>query len=98
MPALQRTFDNFWANARGPGGVGVQTRYAAAWRHVAARFRAQRGVMGYDLMNEPFPGSGVRDCFSAAGCREFERGSPPSSPSGCCGRSEAPTARPGAWL
>ena len=75
MPALQRTFDNFWANARGPGGVGVQTRYAAAWRHVAARFRAQRGVMGYDLMNEPFPGSGVRDCFSAAGCREFERGS-----------------------
>jgi endoglycosylceramidase len=74
MPALQRTYDNFWANRRGPGGVGVQTRYAAAWRHVAARFRDRRGVMGYDLMNEPFPGSGVRACFSAAGCRRFERG------------------------
>ena len=74
MPALQRTYDNFWANRRGPGGVGVQTRYAAAWRHVAARFRAQRGVMGYDLMNEPFPGSGVRACFAPAGCRRFERG------------------------
>ena len=74
MPALQRTYDNFWANRRGPGGVGVQTRYAAAGRHVAARVRAQRGVMGYDLMNEPFPGSGVRACFAPAGCRRFERG------------------------
>ncbi len=65
MPALQRTYDNFWANRRGPGGVGVQTRYAAAWRHVAARFRARRGVMGYDLMNEPFAGSAHRACLSA---------------------------------
>jgi endoglycosylceramidase len=73
MPALQRTYDNFWDNGRGPGGVGVQTRYAAAWRHVAGRFRRQRGVMGYDLMNEPFAGSGYRACLSASGCRPFER-------------------------
>ena len=36
MPALNRAFDHFWANDPGPGGVGLQDRYAAAWRHVAA--------------------------------------------------------------
>ena len=42
MPALQRAFDHFWANDPGPGGVGLQDRYAAAWAHVAARFRSTR--------------------------------------------------------
>jgi endoglycosylceramidase len=29
MPAVWRTFDHFWANDPGPGGVGLQDRYAA---------------------------------------------------------------------
>ena len=37
-PGLNRAFDNLWANAAGPGGVGLQNRYAAAWGQVAARF------------------------------------------------------------
>src|SRR2546426_6402707 len=37
-PALQRAFDNFWANRPGPDGVGLQDHYAAAWAHVAQRF------------------------------------------------------------
>ena len=28
-PGLNRAFDNFWANEAGPGGVGLQDRYAA---------------------------------------------------------------------
>ena len=40
-PAVQRAFENFWADKPGPGGVGLQERYAAAWAHVAKRFRRQ---------------------------------------------------------
>lgn len=65
---LQRAFDNFWANSPGPGGIGLQDRYAAAWAHVAARFRDTPGVLGYELMNEPFPGSNWKACAGADGC------------------------------
>ena len=71
-PAVARAFDNFWQNKPGPGGIGLQDRYAAAWRHVAARFAKVEGVMGYDLMNEPFPGSSWREC-SITGCGDFDR-------------------------
>lgn len=73
-PALQHAFDRFYADARGPGGVGLRQRYAAAWRHVARRFARTPGVLGYDVMNEPSPGAGAAACLSAAGCAAFERG------------------------
>lgn len=66
-PAVQRAFENFWADKPGPGGVGLQERYAAAWAHVAARFRGNRSVLGYEIMNEPFPGSDYATCVSP-GC------------------------------
>jgi len=56
-PAIQRAFDNFWANKPGPDGVGIQDRYALAWRHLAERYAGDTTVIGYDLMNEPFVGS-----------------------------------------
>lgn len=68
MPGLQRAFDNFWDNREGPEGVGLQDRYAAAWRHVAQRFRSSDDVMGYDLVNEPWPGTAWQDCINPAGC------------------------------
>ncbi len=57
MPALQRAFDHFWANDPGPGGVGLQDRFAAAWAHVAKRFADMPNVLGYDFLNEPWPGA-----------------------------------------
>ena len=66
-PAVQRAFENFWADERGPGGVGLQERYAAAWAQVAKRFRGNRSVLGYEIMNEPFPGSDYTSCVSP-GC------------------------------
>ena len=45
-PAVQHAFDVFWSNASGPGGVGLEDRFAAAWAHVAARFRSTRSVLG----------------------------------------------------
>jgi len=58
-PAVQVAFDNFWANAPAPDGVGIQDHYAAAWRHVAKRFAEDPTVIGYDIMNEPFEGTSV---------------------------------------
>jgi endoglycosylceramidase len=56
-PAVQRAFDNFWANAPAPDGVGVQDHFARAWAHVARRYADDPAVIGYDLMNEPFEGT-----------------------------------------
>ncbi len=68
MPALQEAFANFWADAKGPGGIGVLTRYAALVRHVAKVFHRVPGVLGYDLFNEPFPGPNFLTCFPPLGC------------------------------
>ena len=74
MPALNRAFDHFWANDPGPGGVGLVDRYADAWEHVAGRFESIPGLMGYDLMNEPWPGSTYSSCISPEGCPAFDSG------------------------
>jgi len=54
-PALDAAYDNFWADRPGPGGVGLQQRYVAAWRYVAHVFADDPWVLGYDLFNEPWP-------------------------------------------
>jgi endoglycosylceramidase len=73
MRALWRAYDSFWDNAPGPGGVGLQDRYAAAWHHVASRFRSEPAVFGYDIFNEPFPGSAAARCARPGGCAAFDR-------------------------
>ena len=72
MPALWRAFDNFWGNAAGPGGVGLRDSYTAMWAHVAQRFAGDPAVLGYDLFNEPFPGSNYLSCFPPQGCPNDE--------------------------
>ena len=71
--ALNRAFDNFWKNSPGPGGVGLQDRYAAAWRHTAEFFSSTPGVMGFDLFNEPWPGTTYALCANPAGCPGFDK-------------------------
>lgn len=56
-PAVQKAFDNFWANKPASDGIGVQDHYASMWRHVARRFAGNKTVIGFDIMNEPFNGS-----------------------------------------
>jgi len=67
-PAVSRAYDNLWANAIAGDGVGAVDHIAAAWRHIARRFRGARRLLGYDLFNEPWPGSQYPSCLSAAGC------------------------------
>jgi len=71
MAALQRAFDHFWANDPAQG-VRIQDAYAAAWRQVAQRFKRRRYVAGYDLLNEPWPGSVFPSCLNPAGCPGFD--------------------------
>ena len=74
-PAVIKAFDSFWANRPGPGGVGIQDRFIAAWQHVARRFRDDRNVVGYDLLNEPYYGSDIYAMFFAVALalgREFD--------------------------
>jgi len=52
-PAVMAAWSNFFADAPGPGGVGVRTRYARMLGHLAARFASSRAVAGIDVMNEP---------------------------------------------
>jgi endoglycosylceramidase len=73
MPALNRAFDHFWLNDAAADGRGLQDAYAAAWKHVAARFAANPHVLGYNLFNEPWPGSQYPSCTSTAGCPLFDQ-------------------------
>src|SRR5437764_315811 len=58
-----------------PAGVfGFQERYSSAWRRVALSFRANRSVLGYELMNEPWPGSIWSSCAQTQGCPTFDSG------------------------
>ena len=69
-PAMQRAFDNFWANIDGPDGVPLQTHYATALATVAADVADNPFVLGYDTMNEPWPGTVWEACVT--GCPQLE--------------------------
>lgn len=55
QPAVRRAFDNFW-DADGPH-ADLQEHYVGVWLAVVERLGAHPAVIGYDLMNEPSPGS-----------------------------------------
>jgi endoglycosylceramidase len=68
-PALQQAFQSFWDDAIGPNGVGLQEDYAAMWGAVAQRFAHDPYVIGYDLFNEPWPGTNWASCvLDPSGC------------------------------
>jgi len=71
-PAQERAFDNFWANAPGPGAVGIGDRFASALAFYGRRFREQRYLLGYDIFNEPNAGTQWPSCASSAGCPVFD--------------------------
>jgi endoglycosylceramidase len=66
-PAVGRAFDNIWTNS-----FGLWAAYANAWKHVAARLGSKPNVIGYDLMNEPWPGTQIATCVNAVGCPVFQ--------------------------
>lgn len=67
-PAVGRAWDNFWANRS-----GLWQAYSEMWKKVAARFASEPGVLGYDLLNEPWAGSQAGTCTTTGGCPRFYR-------------------------
>jgi len=51
-PAVAAAFDRFWADEG-----GVQTAFEGMWRRVAAAAWARPGVVAFEVMNEPLPGT-----------------------------------------
>jgi endoglycosylceramidase len=57
-PAENHAWDAFWSNADASDGMGLEDHYALTWQAVADYFDGQSSVIGYNIMNEPWPGSG----------------------------------------
>jgi endoglycosylceramidase len=55
-PALSRAYDHFWRNTPGPDGRGLADALADAWGVIARQARDLPGLLGYEIMNEPWPG------------------------------------------
>lgn len=71
QPGVRRAFDNFWSET-GPH-ADVQQHYVAMWQFVARFFRDHPGVLGYDLMNEPFAGSAAAAKWGPIRVGDLER-------------------------
>jgi endoglycosylceramidase len=54
-PQVEACFDLFWSDE------SLQDDFAAAWQEVAALVCDNPDVVGFDLINEPWPGSGLSD-------------------------------------
>lgn len=54
--AVHRAFDNFWSNTP-VCGKGLQEHFADMWKHVVERFKDKKNLFGFDILNEPFPGT-----------------------------------------
>ena len=72
-PGLDRAFQSFWANRPASGGVGLLNRWTQIAGAVARALARERTLVGYDLMNAPWPGPRWRQCI-ADGCPGFQRG------------------------
>ena len=73
-PALQQAFQSFWDNAPGPGDAGLEDSYAAMFSALAAALASEPYVLGYDLFNEPWPGTTWSPCVDAPGCPSLDTG------------------------
>ncbi|WP_234808974.1 cellulase family glycosylhydrolase [Mycolicibacter hiberniae] len=56
-PAQNHAWDAFWSNTKGPDGVGLLNHYARMTQAVADYFKDDPNIAGYEIINEPWPGS-----------------------------------------
>lgn len=65
-PGENQAWDAFWANEDAPNGAGaLEDDYTQMWQHVAGYFKDNPDIAGFELMNEPFPGTNADPFFSA---------------------------------
>ena len=90
-PAVQESYDAFWADAPAADGVGIRTRFVAMWAMLAERFGDHPAVIGYDVLNEPTPGSEAPQLFGAILARFAELAE--ASPEAVAADFEDPAAK-----
>jgi endoglycosylceramidase len=56
-PAEQQAWDSFWSNTDAPNDIGLEDNYAQMLEYVGNAFNGNSNVAGFELMNEPSPGS-----------------------------------------
>jgi len=64
-PAVHSSLDAFWNNEPARDGRGLQDHFAWTWQKIAERFCHNPNVIGYDILNEPSPGSLFGEYFNA---------------------------------
>ena len=74
-PALNRAYDHFWANDVGPSGRRLQDDDARILNRVAGALAHAPGLLGFEVINEPWPGTQYPTCYvPGVGCPVFDRG------------------------
>jgi endoglycosylceramidase len=58
-PGVALNFQRLWSNALGPDGVGLGDHLAHVTAVLAQRYQHDPTVVGYDLLNEPSPGTAL---------------------------------------
>lgn len=62
--AVQTAFENFWNNREVEDRKGLLDYYEQMWKFLANHFSKNDYVVGYDVLNEPFPGLITKDIVS----------------------------------
>ncbi|MFN8018921.1 MAG: cellulase family glycosylhydrolase [Acidimicrobiales bacterium] len=66
-PAIQAAFDSLWANEQADG-VGLEDHIATMFSALAGAVGSNPNVIGYDILNEPWPGTNWNPCYQGDGC------------------------------
>lgn len=74
-PAVNHAFDNLWRNGKDSRGAAMWTDDAQILGKTAAALHDAPGVLGYEILNEPWPGTEYASCLVlAVGCPSFDEG------------------------
>ncbi len=63
-PSMAAVWNDFWNNR-----ARLWTRFRNQWMYVAQTMRDEPNLIGYDLINEPWPGSSWKRCILPGGCK-----------------------------
>ncbi len=60
---VMNSFENFWLN-KPIEGKGILDRYTDMWKYLAKRFGDSPALLGFDVLNEPYPGKDGSKVFT----------------------------------
>jgi endoglycosylceramidase len=74
-PAVNHAFDTLWSNGKDTRGVSLWTDDAQILGHTVAALERTPGLLGFEILNEPWPGTTYPSCLPfLVGCPLFDRG------------------------